>query len=250
MDTDATVRLKKFSTMGSACTFPVETLGFMSIALAACLTRRKQLVTSRNIQALMGEVTVFGDDIIVPSDCRELVCEALEVLDFKVNAAKSYWNGMFRESCGVDAYRGVDITPVYWRNFASDNPETVVGTVEVRNSFYKRGFWTVAEYLTSTIPRAGLPTVRTESGVFGLAAFGKARLDGLRRRINVHLQRDEVFCLGYTATMKIRELKDDSVLLQFFTENPEPYQPWSGGVAQRPKARLAYGWYPTHDVVS
>lgn len=249
-DVDGTVRLKKFSTMGSACTFPVETIGFLCIALAACLTRRKQRVTVRDICALREEVTIFGDDIIVPSDCRELVCEALEVLDFKVNTSKSFWNGKFRESCGVDAYRGVDVTPVYWRSFQKSDPETVVGTVEVRNSFYKRGYWAVAEYLTSTLPRQGLPTVRTGSGVLGLATFGPARLDGLKRRINVHYQRDEVFCLGYKTKRKIREINDDSVLLQFFTENPEPHQPWAGGVALRPKGRLTFGWFPTHDIVS
>lgn len=234
--------LRKFSTMGSACTFPVETLGFLCIALAACVTRRRLRVSIGSLMDLIGEVTVFGDDIIVPSDCRELVCEALEVLDFKVNAGKSYWNGKFRESCGVDAYRGVDITPVYWRSPATCEPDSIVSAVEVRNSFYKRGYWTVAEYLTSTIPREGLPTVRVESGVFGLATYGRPRLDGLFRRYNVFLHRDEVRCLGVRSKRLIREIQDDSVLLQYFTENPEPYTAWQGGVGLRPKIRLSWVW--------
>jgi hypothetical protein len=234
--------LKKFSTMGSACTFPVETLGFVCIALAACVVKRKLRVSIHDLMSLIGEVTVFGDDIIVPVDCRELVCEALEVLDFKVNTSKSYWNGMFRESCGVDAYRGVDITPVYWRSPATCEPDAIVSAVEVRNSFYKRGYWAVAEHLTSTIPRAGLPTVRIGSGVFGFATFGRARLDGLFRRTNVFLHRDEVRCLGVRSKRQIREIRDESVLLQYFTENPEPFTAWQGGVGLRPKIRLSWVW--------
>jgi hypothetical protein len=242
--------LKKFSTMGSACTFPVETLGFACIALAACLTRRKLRASIRDLMSLIGEVTVFGDDIVVPTDCRELVCAALEILDFKVNTGKSYWNGKFRESCGVDAFRGVDVTPVYWRSQTTDEPESIVSAVEVRNSFYKKGYWALAEYLTSTIPRAGLPTVPIGSGVFGLATFGRARLDGLFRRFNVYLQRDEVLCLGIRSKRQIREIRDDSVLLQYFTENPEPWSAWRGGVGLRPKLRLALVWECSATVVS
>lgn len=244
------IKLNKFSTMGSACTFPVETIGFLAIVLAACLTQRRRPVTVREIDRLKDEVTIFGDDLVVPNDCRELVCEALSLLDFKVNASKSYWSGYFRESCGVDAYRGVDITPVYWRAFASSKPEEIVSTVEVRNSFYKRGFWTVAEYLTSTIRREGIPRVSISSGVFGLATFVSPRAEGLSRRFNVHYQRDEVYCLQPSCRQQIREINDDSVLLQFFTENPEPHTAWRGGVALRPKVRLTLAWVPIIDVVS
>lgn len=249
-DIPALIRLKKFSTMGSACTFPVESIGFLCVALAAYLTVRKLRVTLRNILASSEEVTIFGDDIIIPVDVRELCCEALEVLDFKVNTSKSFWSGNFRESCGVDAYKGVSVTPVYLRSFASSEPESVVSTVQVRNSFYRMGYWSLAEYLTSTIPRVGFPTVRTESGVLGLWAFCGARISGFKRRINRHYQRDEVYCLGFRSKRQIREITDDSVLLQFFTENPEPHQPWAGGVGLRPKTRLVFGWMDTSEVVS
>jgi len=67
-----TLELRKFSTMGSACTFPVETLMFLASTLAAVLTVRGRPVNKRNILELVGEVAVFGDDIVVPSDSREL----------------------------------------------------------------------------------------------------------------------------------------------------------------------------------
>jgi hypothetical protein len=58
---------------------------------------------------------VFGDDIIVPSECAEFVIDDLESFGLLVNRTKSFWRGAFRESCGVDAYNGVDVTPVRWK---------------------------------------------------------------------------------------------------------------------------------------
>jgi hypothetical protein len=249
-DVPDVIPLKKFSTMGNACTFPVESIGFLAVALAAVATVRRLRVTRETLLALSEEVAVFGDDLVVPMDSRELVCQALEVLDFKVNTKKSFWNGNFRESCGVDAYRGVDITPVYWRNLTSCEPESIVSALEVRNSFYKRGYWATAEYLASTIPRVGIPAVKVDSGVFGFAAFAGASLRGLFRRVNKFLHRDEVQVLSVSSRRKISEVNDDSVLLQFFTEAPEPHLPWAGGVGQRPKIRLSLEWASTQDIVS
>jgi hypothetical protein len=249
-DVPAVIVLKKFSTMGSACTFPVESLGFLAIVLASVATQRRMRVTVENLRTLSSEVAVFGDDLVVPMDSRSLCCSALEVLHFKVNTAKSYWNGNFRESCGVDAYRGVDITPVYWRSPTTDDPESIVSALEVRNSFYKRGYWATAEHIASTIRRKGFPTVKVDSGVTGFAAFAGASLCGLKRRVNQYLQRDEVLVMGVSSRREISEIVDDSVLLQYFTEAPSPYTHWRGGIGQRPKLRLAPVWASTQEVVS
>jgi len=249
-DVPPLMTLKKFSTMGNACTFPVESLGFLAVILASIAVVRKMPVTVENLCSLEEEVAVFGDDLVVPIDCRELCCEGLEVLDFKVNTRKSFWNGNFRESCGVDAYRGVDITPVYWRSITTSEPESIVSAVEVRNSFYKRGFWSTAEHIASTVPRGGIPVVKIGSGVFGFENFGGPCLYGHKRRINVDLHRDEVYVLRASSVRRFLEARDDSVLLQFFTEAPEPHLPWKGGVGQRPKLRLAMVWADTGEVIS
>ena len=67
------IELNKFSTMGSACTFPVESLIFLAVSLASTLVKYELPITVKSIKSLAGRVAVFGDDIIVPSDCRELV---------------------------------------------------------------------------------------------------------------------------------------------------------------------------------
>jgi hypothetical protein len=244
------IELRKFSSMGNACTFPVESLGFLAVALASVATVRQMRVTTKTLQTLSGELAVFGDDIIVPFDTRELVCRALEVLDFKINSAKSFWSGNFRESCGVDAYRGIDVSPVYWRRPTENKPDSIVSAVEVRNSFHLRGYWTVARHLASTVPRAGVPVVSIDSGVFGFLTFSGCRLSGHSFRFNRSLQRQEVRVLRPSSKHKLEEIRDDSVLLQFFTEAPEPHLPWRGGYGQRPVTRLSQAWVDISDFSS
>jgi hypothetical protein len=241
-DVPALFYLKKFSTMGSACTFPVESFAFLSIALACTMTVRRLERSKKSIYSLIGDVAVFGDDIIVPIDVRELMVEALEVFDFKVNSAKSFWNGNFRESCGVDAFRGVDISPEFWRSPTKSDPESIASALTVSNNFYKRGYWHAAEYIASTIRRSSIATVAVGSGAFGKESFLGTNLHGLSRRVHLGLQKDQVRLLTLKSQQKRIPTGRDSMLLQYFTEAPEPYCPWTAGVAQRPKLRLCLGW--------
>jgi hypothetical protein len=41
--------------------------------------------------------------------------ERLEFCGFKTNTRKSFWQGDFRESCGTDWWRGLDVRPFYLR---------------------------------------------------------------------------------------------------------------------------------------
>ena len=59
--------------MGSANTFPVESLLFLGVALAAVAVKRGlRNVRQRDLESFVGEVAVFGDDIVIPVDSREL----------------------------------------------------------------------------------------------------------------------------------------------------------------------------------
>lgn len=109
------VPLAKFAPMGSACCFPIEALCFWSIGLAAMQADRDYLRRLfRN--ALHSDedvsISVFGDDIIVPTHESGRVMAALESVGLLVNRDKSYWTGSFRESCGGDFFQGVNVTPV------------------------------------------------------------------------------------------------------------------------------------------
>lgn len=237
------IELRKFSTMGNACTFPVESLLFLSIALASVLTERKLRVTERNIRTLIGEVAVFGDDIVIPVDSRELFVDALEVLDFKVNASKSFWTGKFRESCGVDSFNGVNVTPVYWKQAYNGKPDSLVSVVETCNNFHAKFLLETQRYLMSTLPKV-IPWVAMTSGVFGFKSFVGPNVSGCKIRYNQALQRKEVLVLSTEATVTRTPVEDDSALLQFFTEDPDPTVMWKSGVGQRPRRRMSMRWTP------
>jgi len=240
------VVLRKFSTMGSACTFPIESLLFFCIATAATLVSRNLKPCMKNVMALVGEVAVFGDDIVVPTDSRELMFEALEILHFKVNAQKSFWTGKFRESCGVDSYSGVNVTPVYWKTFNTGGPEALASVIDTRNNFYQKFFLNVSAYLASTLPSL-TAYVDQNSGVMGL----KSRLpvsNRLKRRYNEHLQRFEVLALSSTKTQPRTPTNDDSALLQFFTEDPAPGIPWTHGYLQRSRSQVKPRWVSENEI--
>lgn len=239
------IELRKFSTMGSACTFPVESIIFMSIAIAAVLTSRKLPVTLKSITDLSGQVTIFGDDIIIPKDSRELLYSALEVLYFKVNENKSFYTGRFRESCGVDSFAGVDVTPVYWKGCLGSNPESIASTVECSNNFYKKFLVTTSAYLASTTRKLNIPYVGIDSGVFGYKSFVEPKCRN-KIRYSGTLHRHEVLVPVLSTEQRRTATDDDSGLLQYFTEAPSPQDKWVHGVPQRPKIKLRRGWIPLY----
>jgi hypothetical protein len=238
---DRSVRLRKFSTMGNACTFPVESLLFFTIAVAATLTSRGLRPCMKNVLNLTGQVAVYGDDIIVPVDSRELVVETLELLWFKVNEHKSYWNGSFRESCGVDSFRGVNVTPAYWKTLYDGGPGTLASVVETSNNFYQKFLLKTAAYLASTLPRL-VPHVVQRSGVFGLKSRLPVTNPHLKMRYNDDLQRYEIRAMSTYVVQPRSPTNDDTALFQFFNEEPGPGIPWTHGFLQRPRTKVRMRW--------
>jgi hypothetical protein len=98
--------IHSYAPMGNATTFPVQSLVFWAICVASL---------QRQGFHQPGAVFVFGDDIEVPSACAQGVVDDLESFGLLVNRTKSFWRGAFRESCGVDAFKGVNVTPVRWK---------------------------------------------------------------------------------------------------------------------------------------
>lgn len=96
------IALAKMSAMGNGFTFALESLIFAAIARQAM--KRKKVV---------GDLSVFGDDIIVPKAVTPFVIDLLEKFGFLINKDKSYVEGPFRESCGVDHLRGYNVRPFF-----------------------------------------------------------------------------------------------------------------------------------------
>jgi len=97
--------LQKYSSMGNGFTFELESLIFLSIAQAI---RKLAFPAIKSRQ-----ISVYGDDIIVPVEMATTLANSLAAYGFSVNSKKSYWHGSFRESCGMHGFGGVDVTPVY-----------------------------------------------------------------------------------------------------------------------------------------
>lgn len=147
------VPLKKFASMGSAMCFPVEALAFFVAIVAARLRIAKLQPTRRRVREYGKDVYVYGDDLIVPVNEAESICGYLESFGFRVNSSKSFWTGKFRESCGVDAYDGTEVTPTYCR-FAPPGRtdyEALVSWVAMANGFYSRGLWHTAKLVRGYI---------------------------------------------------------------------------------------------------
>lgn len=99
-------RYEKFSSMGNGFTFELESLIFFAIATSCC-------------EALgidHSEVSVYGDDVIIPVDAVELFGTISDIYGFSVNKQKSYSSGYFRESCGSHYYNGIDCKPYYHKD--------------------------------------------------------------------------------------------------------------------------------------
>jgi hypothetical protein len=95
-----------YAPMGNATTFPVQSLVFWSICVASMRSHGFHQPEA---------AFVFGDDIAIPSVMAPKVCEDLESFGLRINRNKSFWSGFFRESCGVDAFKGINVTPVRWK---------------------------------------------------------------------------------------------------------------------------------------
>lgn len=163
-----TIPLRKFASMGSALCFPIESVAFFIAIVSIRIHRAGVSVSPRTIREYSDRVYVYGDDLIVPTDEAPLISSTLGQFGFKVNAHKSFWNGNFRESCGMDAYNGVDVTPVYIRRLLPASKTDVQGiasTVALSNQFYLKGLWRMASALRKVVERllGELPTISIKS---------------------------------------------------------------------------------------
>lgn len=146
------IKLRKFASQGAAVTFPVQTIVYALISIGCVLTSTpgygRKMLSRDAIKAAAREVRVFGDDIIVPVHVTGRLIEVLQYLGLRVNMSKSFMEGNFRESCGMDAYAGHDVTPAYLRHIGSPtHPESICSLVACSNNFQKKGLLHSAEFI-------------------------------------------------------------------------------------------------------
>lgn len=199
------VTLRKFAPMGSAVCFPVEALCFWALSVASLIVRDVLVNTDgyiapsvlyrsirlsydhddlHHLKRTGGEVTcnlahllpqyrvhVYGDDIICRTVDHGVIVSALEAFHLKVNADKCCTHGFFRESCGLDAFHGVDVSPVRQRIvLMSDSRQPVrdlPSLVGFANECWRRGLQGLSlvmeKQIRSLFPTAPIPIVGTEN---------------------------------------------------------------------------------------
>lgn len=105
LPTKEVVKLEKFSSMGNATTFEIETIVFFSLALACESAMGTGFIPS-----------VYGDDIVSTDVGGALLTEVLPCLGFTVNLQKSFLEGSFYESCGSYFFQGLAVKPVFFKD--------------------------------------------------------------------------------------------------------------------------------------
>jgi hypothetical protein len=206
--------LNKFAPMGSALCFPVLALCIWSILSAAApdaYTRER--------------ILVYGDDVIVPTAFAADAIEHLESFGLLVNRDKSCTKGFFRESCGTDAYAGVEVTPVRIRTEWSSTrcPHVYASYIAYCNALHAKRYINTYEYISSHlfkvyghIPEKG--TVSTDLSLVDVPAIHRPR----NRRVNKNLQKLEFKVWDLESVKYDCEIEGWKMLLRFFTEGQRP----------------------------
>jgi hypothetical protein len=160
--------INKIAPMGSAICFPIMALTHFALIRAI-------LEFSVVPQDKITDVYVYGDDIIVHTECVQAIYDMLPLYGMKFNEEKSFSRSRFRESCGLHAYEGREVTPARFK-IARKNLRLsdVPGILRLEEAFYNRGFRKTAEYLRIQVQRCAVQhgievfyPVPTNSSLFG-----------------------------------------------------------------------------------
>lgn len=243
------VHMKKFAPMGSALCFPVEATVFWLLLVAdLCSNGRLPLEVAARC------VYVYGDDIIVPTEHATRAMQVLESVGLRVNKDKSCIQGYFRESCGMDAFKGVCVTPTRFKKLWSgkqSDASAYTSYLEVSNNLRDKGYVKAADYLVEQLAETYgvVPWVATGVSSHGLrspsvwmALWLNAKA-GLKQRWNEALSRFEVRARVTTVGRRPTTLDGWPRLLRNMV-TPVSEEPDT--VVLPYSTKIKYGWLPVH----
>jgi hypothetical protein len=239
------VQLNKFAPMGSCLCFPVEAYVFYALAVSVLMndmhySRRKA----------RKRVYVYGDDIIVRREDFAHLLQRFPSYGLKFNDSKCCTAGFFRESCGCDAYKGVDVTPIKLRSVWSHQRRLDIGIissyVSLSNEAHKRGLTRlslVAEKLV--LQKTGPLPVFSNENIGGLGwirpdACTQVQPIGVATRWNNEYHRREARTWRSAPTYSYVYAGDWSTVLRRLTSPDQYTKP--GTYAQPRRSRPKRGW--------
>lgn len=135
---DRLIQLHKYAPMGNALTFPVQSLCFWAMV-------RTGIALTHGVNC--DDVYVFGDDIVYPSKYHRGALAGLTQFGLVPNLSKTFVRGSFRESCGVDALAGTDITPLRLKVSEIATVTDAVAFCDLAKRARQHGLYTLAAHL-------------------------------------------------------------------------------------------------------
>jgi len=138
------VRLVAMSPMGSAICFPLQTIVFASLAIAVT-----QKVYMCGYQTASRLVRCYGDDIIIPLPCTDLLISVLRSIGCEPNAHKTCYRTPFRESCGGEWFSDVDVSIVRNKHYDYHKSDLTQHPVllSLQRKFFLSGWYNTARWL-------------------------------------------------------------------------------------------------------
>jgi len=204
------LRLNKFAPMGSALCFPT-----LALTVWAILSASEEDADARK------SIYVYGDDVIVRADKSAHAMKWLEAFGLLVNRAKSCTSGFFRESCGLDAFRGTIVTPVRIKTpWASrPSPNVYLSYIAYANSFYEHHFFKTYDKIVEMLLDVyhEVPEddgYSTYPSLIEVPEYSQPR----RRRVNQSIQRTEKLVWVSVAKPVRKTLDGWKMLLRYFAE--------------------------------
>lgn len=183
---DGVHELRKFAPMGNCLTFPVQSLVFWALVRSG-------------IRCHYGfdcnDIYVFGDDIVYPSKYHTGALNALIRAGLVPNMSKTFRLGSFRESCGVDAFNGINITPYRMKAPSITSYSDAVSFCDLAKRLRLGGFHHCSSYIYSKV-RAFMGKLHLSNnpltqGIFEYVSTREFLLYEKSHRFNDDLQRWE-----------------------------------------------------------
>jgi len=167
------IPLRKWAPMGNALTFPVQSLIFYALVQSGILCR---------YGVTCNDIYVFGDDILFPRKFWDGAVNGLVRAGLVPNMDKTFLHGLFRESCGVDAFNGFDVTPARMRRADVDSVSGAASTCTLAREMQRRGYRLTAEFLYRSVSDCfGLLPLSNNPNAQGIYRYEDIGLDKLLR---------------------------------------------------------------------
>jgi hypothetical protein len=182
-------RVSKFSPMGSALCFPVQSTLYAAICLMvgvalhnsrdwrqpncfkgldlneAIINSFYEKPTFRDYKLL--PFTCYGDDIICDKQMTSNVIECLGYLGFTINVDKSFTgNNSFRESCGKYYLSGNDVSPLIFKTKKIDptlRVESVANLIELANRAFDYNYLALRKVIINFVLYNPIKGIRTKA---------------------------------------------------------------------------------------